>query len=92
MRFTMTEKVKRVRKIGDKMGYRMDRGKTRVVVGLGKLGKAMLLVEILEIAPKMIVVELKVAVGGLEELHWRICRFGRRFFTDSPDSAPLISL
>ncbi|KAL5765418.1 hypothetical protein ACOSP7_016035 [Xanthoceras sorbifolium] len=54
-RFTTTEKVERVRKIGDKMGYRVERGKIGGIVGLGKLGKAMVLAEILEIAPEMFV-------------------------------------
>ncbi|KAL5782743.1 hypothetical protein ACOSP7_007772 [Xanthoceras sorbifolium] len=81
-RFTTTEKVERVvervREIGEKMGYRVERGKSGGVVGLGKLGKAMLLAEILEIAPEMFVVELKVVAGGLEfeEPHWEDLQVG----------------
>ncbi|KAK3229241.1 hypothetical protein Dsin_001122 [Dipteronia sinensis] len=44
-------------------GYRVEKGKSNGVVGMGKLGRMILLVEILEIAPKMLVVELKVVVG-----------------------------
>ncbi|KAK3230342.1 hypothetical protein Dsin_002223 [Dipteronia sinensis] len=76
-----------MREIGEKMGYRVEKGKSNGVVGLGKLWRMMLLVEILEIAPKMLVVELNVAGGGgvtvLEVLGWslrsfigRICRWG----------------
>ncbi|KAK3195437.1 hypothetical protein Dsin_026747 [Dipteronia sinensis] len=42
------------------MGYRVKKGKSNGVVGIGKLGRMILLVEILEIAPKMLVVELKI--------------------------------
>jgi len=90
-RFTTTEKVERVvervREIGEKMGYRVEKGKSNGVVGLGKLGRVMLLAEILEIAPEMLVVELKVVGGGgggdiggvgveFEELHWEDLQVG----------------
>ncbi|KAK3219484.1 hypothetical protein Dsin_013454 [Dipteronia sinensis] len=53
-------------------------------VDLGQLGGVMLLAEILEIASKMLVVELKVVggcgVGGVrvefEELHWEDLQVG----------------
>ncbi|KAL5743718.1 hypothetical protein ACOSQ2_026834 [Xanthoceras sorbifolium] len=70
--FMTTEKVERERKIRDKMCYRVEKWKIGGVVGLGKLGKAMLLAMILV---EMFVVELKVVAGvwEFEELHWRIC-------------------
>ncbi|KAK4854800.1 hypothetical protein QYF36_001437 [Acer negundo] len=45
------------------MGYRVEKGKSNGVIGLGKLGRVMLLVEILEIVLKILVAELNV-VGG----------------------------
>ncbi|KAK3183741.1 hypothetical protein Dsin_031027 [Dipteronia sinensis] len=55
-----------------------------VLLGLRKLGRVMLLAEILEIAQKMLVVELKVVGGGsvggvgveFEELHWKDLQVG----------------
>lgn len=63
-RFTTKEKtervVEKVKEIGERLGYIVEKGKGDVV-GLGKLGKMVLLVEVLmEIAPEMFVVEVKV--------------------------------
>ncbi|KAI9166153.1 hypothetical protein LWI28_027129 [Acer negundo] len=43
---------------------KIKKGKSNSVVGLGKLGRVMLLAEIMEITPKMLMVELKVVGGG----------------------------
>lgn len=83
-RFTTKEKaervVDRVREFGEKMGYRVEGGKCGGVVGLWKLGRVMLLAEILELAHEMLVVELKV-VGShcgveFDELHWEDLQVG----------------
>ncbi|KAH9764699.1 CBL-interacting serine/threonine-protein kinase 4 [Citrus sinensis] len=63
-RFTTKEKtervVEKVKEVGERLGYVVEKGKGDVV-GLGKLGKMVLLVEVLmEIAPETFVVGVKV--------------------------------
>ncbi|KAI9176499.1 hypothetical protein LWI28_003556 [Acer negundo] len=74
--------------IGEKMGYRVKKGKSNGVVGLGKLGRVMLLVEIMEIAPNMLVVELKVVGGGgvgleFDDLYWEDLQVGLQVIVHS---------
>ncbi|KAJ9154234.1 hypothetical protein P3X46_027590 [Hevea brasiliensis] len=74
-RFTSRETVERiaerVREVGGKLGYRVEEGKGRAI-GLGK-GRVVLVLEVLEIAEKLLVVEVRV-VGGdgaeFEEFQW----------------------
>ncbi|XP_022739333.1 CBL-interacting serine/threonine-protein kinase 7-like [Durio zibethinus] len=56
--------VDRVGEVGNRMGYRVERGK-RGVVGLGK-GRVVLLVEVVEIAESFVLMEVKVVAGGVE--------------------------
>ncbi|XWS39248.1 hypothetical protein CRYUN_Cryun18bG0034500 [Craigia yunnanensis] len=56
--------VDRVREVGERLGYRVERGK-RGVVGLGK-GRVVLVVEVVEIAESFVLVEVKVVEGGVE--------------------------
>ncbi|KAK9288527.1 hypothetical protein L1049_016986 [Liquidambar formosana] len=62
--------VERVREVGGKLGYNVERGKSGII-GLGK-GRLILLVEVLEVTPSLLLVEVKVVHGGVEfeELHW----------------------
>ncbi|KAJ0034250.1 hypothetical protein Pint_24702 [Pistacia integerrima] len=88
-RFTTVEKaervVEKVKEVGEKLGYRVERGKGGGVIGLGKLGRMVLVAEVLEIAPQMLLVEMKVvdACGGggggvveFEEVHWSDLQVG----------------
>ncbi|XWS08893.1 hypothetical protein CRYUN_Cryun40dG0039500 [Craigia yunnanensis] len=56
--------MERVREVGERLGYRVERGK-RGVVGLGK-GRVVLVMEVVEIAELFVLVEVKVVEGGLE--------------------------
>ncbi|KAK6265726.1 hypothetical protein QUC31_016563 [Theobroma cacao] len=62
--------VERVREVGERLGYRVERGK-RGVVGLGK-GRVVLVVEMVEIAESFVLVEAKVMEGWpeFEEGQW----------------------
>ncbi|XP_065863189.1 CBL-interacting serine/threonine-protein kinase 7-like [Euphorbia lathyris] len=68
---TMETTTERVREIGGKLGYRVEEGKGGAI-GLGK-GRLILMFELLEIAEKLLVVEVKVVEGGgleFEEVQW----------------------
>ncbi|XP_022761105.1 CBL-interacting serine/threonine-protein kinase 7-like [Durio zibethinus] len=56
--------MERVREVGERLGYRVEKGK-RGVVGLGK-GRVVLVVEVVEIAELFLLVEVKVVEGGVE--------------------------
>lgn len=56
--------MEKVREVGERLGYRVEKGK-RGVVGLGK-GRVVLVVEVVEIAELFVLVEVKVVEGGLE--------------------------
>ncbi|XP_044484109.1 CBL-interacting serine/threonine-protein kinase 4-like [Mangifera indica] len=84
-RFTTVEKaervVEKVKEVGEKLGYRVARGKSGGVIGLGKLGWVVLVAQVLEIAPEMLLVEMKVADHGcgaadFEEAHWSDLQVG----------------
>ncbi|XP_044499595.1 CBL-interacting serine/threonine-protein kinase 7-like [Mangifera indica] len=87
-RFTTVEKaervVEKVKEVGEKLGYRVERGKSGGVIGLGKLGRMVLVAQVLEIAPQFLLVEMKVvdACGGgggaveFEEVHWTDLQVG----------------
>ncbi|KAJ7954806.1 Non-specific serine/threonine protein kinase [Quillaja saponaria] len=62
--------VEKVRKIGGELGFRFEKGKNGAI-GMGK-GKVVLIVEVSEIVPALLLVALKVVDGGVEfeELHW----------------------
>ncbi|KAJ8764598.1 hypothetical protein K2173_006470 [Erythroxylum novogranatense] len=74
-RFTSSQTVERVmdrvREVGGRSGYRVVEGKGGAI-GLGK-GRLSLVFEVLEIAERLLLVEMKVVEGGLmefEETHW----------------------
>ncbi|TYH55783.1 hypothetical protein ES332_D09G259600v1 [Gossypium tomentosum] len=56
--------MERVMEAGERMGYRVEKGK-RGVLGLGK-GKVVLTVEVVEIAELFVLVEVKVVEGTVE--------------------------
>lgn len=62
--------VERVVEIGGKLGYCVQKGKSGSV-GLGK-GRLVLLIDVLEVAQSLLLVEVKIIGGGVEfdELHW----------------------
>ncbi|KAF5738588.1 CBL-interacting serine/threonine-protein kinase 7-like [Tripterygium wilfordii] len=68
-RFTSRESLERVmervKEVGMKSGYRVKEGK-RGAMGLGK-GRAVVAVEVLEMAPSLLLVEMKVVGSGGEE-------------------------
>lgn len=71
---TTAEVVERVREEGERQGYRVGRGQAGNV-RLEK-GKSLVAVKMLEVAPSLVVAEVKVVDGGAaaetetEELHW----------------------
>ncbi|GMH08499.1 hypothetical protein Nepgr_010339 [Nepenthes gracilis] len=73
-RFTSQESagrvMEKVAEVGGKLGYEVERGKSGKI-WLGK-GRLLMIVEVLEVAVGLLVVEVKVVDGGaeLEELHW----------------------
>ncbi|MBA0710548.1 hypothetical protein Golax_009827 [Gossypium laxum] len=63
--------MERVREIGERLGYRVEKGK-RGVVGLGK-GRVVVVVEVMEVAELFVLVEVKVVESGgveFEEGQW----------------------
>ncbi|KAF5752347.1 putative CBL-interacting serine/threonine-protein kinase [Tripterygium wilfordii] len=68
-RFTSRESLERVmervKEVGGKLGYRVKEGKGGAI-GLGK-GRAVVAVEVLEMAPSLLLVEMKVVGDGGEE-------------------------
>ncbi|KAI4317927.1 hypothetical protein L6164_025753 [Bauhinia variegata] len=65
------EKVEdRVKEIGGDLGFKIEKGKNGAI-GLGK-GKVVLVVEVFEIVPELVLVAVKVVDGGIEfeEVHW----------------------
>ncbi|KAJ7979954.1 Non-specific serine/threonine protein kinase [Quillaja saponaria] len=67
---SMEVMVEKVRKIGGDLGFRFEKGKNGAI-GLGK-EKVVLIVEVLEIVPALLMVTVKVVHGGLEfeEYYW----------------------
>ncbi|KAJ4847107.1 hypothetical protein Tsubulata_040642 [Turnera subulata] len=65
--------MRRVREVGDKLGYRVvEEGKGGVAIGLGR-GKVVLVFEVFGIAEKLSVVDVKMVEGGgveFEEVCW----------------------
>ncbi|OAY55656.1 CBL-interacting serine/threonine-protein kinase 7 [Manihot esculenta] len=61
-RETMERMAERVREVGRQLGYRVEEGKGGAI-GLGK-GRVVVVVEAVEVAEKLLVVELKVVQGG----------------------------
>jgi|UniRef100_A0A2N9J040 carbon catabolite-derepressing protein kinase len=68
---------KRVREVGGRLGYRVEEGKGGSSVGLGK-GRVVLLIGVLEMAPGLVFVEVKVVEGGVEfeEFQWMDLKAG----------------
>ncbi|KAI4345724.1 hypothetical protein L6164_012822 [Bauhinia variegata] len=65
------EKVEeKVKEIGGGLGFKIEKGKNGAI-GLGK-GKVVLVVEVFEIVPELVLVAVKVVDGGIEfeEVHW----------------------
>ncbi|XP_017632202.1 CBL-interacting serine/threonine-protein kinase 7-like [Gossypium arboreum] len=63
--------MERVREVGERLGYRVEKGK-RGVVGLGK-GMVVVVVEVMEVAELFVLVEAKVVESGgveFEEGQW----------------------
>ncbi|TYG98760.1 hypothetical protein E1A91_A10G132800v1 [Gossypium mustelinum] len=56
--------MQRVREVGERLGYRVERGK-RGLMGLGK-GRVVVVVEVVEVAEVFVLVEIKVMDGGAE--------------------------
>ncbi|PPR99533.1 hypothetical protein GOBAR_AA21133 [Gossypium barbadense] len=56
--------MERVREVGERLGYRVERGK-RGLMGLGK-GRVVVVVEVVEVAEVFVLVEIKVMDGGAE--------------------------
>ncbi|OIT31263.1 PREDICTED: CBL-interacting serine/threonine-protein kinase 7-like [Nicotiana attenuata] len=79
MRFTTRAKIgeveEKVMKIGKEGGYKVERGKGGRI-GLVK-GRVVLMVEILEVAMELLLVEIKVVNGGLEfeDFQWEELKF-----------------
>lgn len=70
--------LQRVEEVGERLGFRAEKGKGWNIVGLGKKGKAVLMVQVMEIAPSLLLGEVKVVDGGVEfdEAHWDNLRDG----------------
>ncbi|KAJ4722573.1 Non-specific serine/threonine protein kinase [Melia azedarach] len=71
-RFTTMEKtesvMEKVKEIGERLGYKVEKGKSGGVIGLGKLGRMVLVIEVLmEIAPEMFVMEVRVVDNSVSE-------------------------
>ncbi|KAF7806943.1 CBL-interacting serine/threonine-protein kinase 4-like [Senna tora] len=66
----------RVKEIGGVLGFRVEIAKNGAI-GLGK-GKVILVIEVLEIVPKLLLVAVKVMDGGLEfeQFHWQDWKLG----------------
>lgn len=62
--------LEKVKEVGERLGFRTEKGKGWSI-GLGK-GKVVLIVNMVEIAPNLLLGEVKVVEGGIEfeELHW----------------------
>ncbi|KAE8671542.1 CBL-interacting serine/threonine-protein kinase 7 [Hibiscus syriacus] len=65
--------MKRIRGVGDRLGYRVEEGK-RGVVGLGR-GRVVVVVEVVQVADLFVLVEVKAVEGGgggveIEEEQW----------------------
>ncbi|KAM2637565.1 hypothetical protein EV1_022042 [Malus domestica] len=58
--------VEKVREVGDKLGYRVERGKSGVSVGVGRgaMMRVVMAVEVMEIAPSLVAGEVKMVEGG----------------------------
>ncbi|CAN4091823.1 unnamed protein product [Withania somnifera] len=82
MKFTTNARLEDVEekmmKIGEKGGYKVERGKGRGI-GLVK-GRVVLMVEILEVAMELLLVVVKVVNGGLEfeDSLWEEMKFGMK--------------
>lgn len=63
--------VEKVETIGEKLGFRVEKKEEARVVGLGK-GRTLVVVEVVELAEGLVVVEVKVVEGEEEEeeSHW----------------------
>ncbi|KAL6192183.1 hypothetical protein ACLB2K_038570 [Fragaria x ananassa] len=78
------EKVaEKVGEVGERMGYKAERGKGGMSVGLGKGGKGkgrrvVLVVEMMEVAAGLVLGEVKMVEGGVEfpELLWEDLKTG----------------
>ncbi|XP_059291158.1 CBL-interacting serine/threonine-protein kinase 7-like [Lycium ferocissimum] len=82
MKFTTSARIgdveEKLMKIGENGGYKVERGKGRGI-GLVK-GRVVLMVEILEVAMELLLVEIKVINGGLEfeDYQWEELKFGMK--------------
>ncbi|KAM0985351.1 hypothetical protein PS2_012384 [Malus domestica] len=58
--------VEKVGEVGKRLGYRVEKGKSGVSVGVGKgaMMRVVMAVEVMEIAPSLVVGEVKMAEGG----------------------------
>ncbi|CAN6551728.1 unnamed protein product [Malus baccata var. baccata] len=58
--------VEKVGEVGKRLGYRVEKGKSGVSVGVGKgaMMRVVMVVEVMEIAPSLVVGEVKMAEGG----------------------------
>ncbi|XP_021822070.1 CBL-interacting serine/threonine-protein kinase 4-like [Prunus avium] len=85
--------VEKVAEVGERLGYKVEKGKSGVNVGLGKRGKGVMTkvvmaVEVKEVALSLVLVEVKMAEGGGVELDqevrlWEELRAGLQDFVVS---------
>ncbi|RVW55889.1 CBL-interacting serine/threonine-protein kinase 7 [Vitis vinifera] len=67
--------VEKMREVGEKLGYGVERGKVGSI--RREAGRVVLLVEVSEVAPSLLLVEVQVVDGGeFEELKWEIVKAG----------------
>lgn len=85
--------VEKVAEVGERLGYKVEKGKSGVNVGLGKRGKGVMTkvvmaVEVKEVALSLVLGEVKMAEGGGVELDqearlWEELRAGLQDFVVS---------